>query len=355
LDQLFKLKSGWGNIDVSSIAGRMLDILLSVFVLVFMEVMMENLRKSACKKYFLILMAAATALLSPVQNGFAAANPLLDSSPVEVSPVGDFEGASSSNSPYNFMETAFLCSLDISNDEIADDEYHKGWTKLHFAAGRGEVSKVIALIDRNADVNAAAGTFRSTPLIHACEEGRLEVVSLLLAANANYKLVDHRKWTPLHWASLYNHLEIVQILLNVKADINARTILGLTPIHAACSKGSRGISSLKLLIDSNASVEDVCKDGFTPLHCASASGNLAAVVLLLESRAGVSAVDVKWRTPLFHAVAYGNIDVVRLLLCEKADVGSKDKKNKTAFYFAELKGHSDIASLLNDAQVSHCD
>ena len=111
MDQLFKLKSGGGNIDVSSIAGRMLDILLSVFVLVFMEVMMENLRKSACKKYFLILMAAATALLSPVQNGFAAANPLLDSSPVEVSPVGDFEGASSSNSPYNFMETAFLCSF----------------------------------------------------------------------------------------------------------------------------------------------------------------------------------------------------------------------------------------------------
>jgi ankyrin repeat protein len=322
--------------------------------------MVENSRKLVFKKCCLTFMAAAAISMSPVQDGFAAASSLSNFSPIEVSPVGDFEEASSlcrlndPNSDANPMWAPifFISGWNGGSEDVlttTSKDSEQGWTALHYAAEEGNVSLVRSLIEKGTDVNSVTFKDKYTPLHRACEEGHSEVVVLLLDLNADYEQLDRRKWTPLHWASLYNHLEIVRNLLNANANVNARTKLGITPLHAASSRDSE-IDILKVLIYFGASVEATCLEGLTPLHSAASKGNHDAVVWLIDNGSSISSVDNVGRTPLFYAAAHGNINVVRLLIYKKANVESRDRKGKFAIDLAELKGYSEISSLLKDAQ-----
>ena len=92
---------------------------------------------------------------------------------------------------------------------------------LHFAAFTGLSKLAMSLISRESqDVNAVDSSKR-TPLHWASQQGHPEVVSLLLAYDADKDQEDHRGVKPLHESVLKNHDLVVHILL--KAGVSPRT------------------------------------------------------------------------------------------------------------------------------------
>lgn len=86
-----------------------------------------------------------------------------------------------------------------------------GWTPLHYAAASGDTAIAALLIDHKAGLDARAPT-GATPLIMAAQEGKEEIVRLLLARGANPFLLDNYKRTALRVAELAEQREIAQLL-----------------------------------------------------------------------------------------------------------------------------------------------
>ncbi|HBT82140.1 MAG TPA: hypothetical protein DEB35_01465 [Desulfuromonas sp.] len=86
-----------------------------------------------------------------------------------------------------------------------------GETPLHFAAIRGDVEAVEALIKAGADINAQ-GEHHYSPLHEAVEQGHPEVVRLLIGACARKDLKDSDGATPVELAELLGNQEIIRLL-----------------------------------------------------------------------------------------------------------------------------------------------
>lgn len=71
-----------------------------------------------------------------------------------------------------------------------------------------------ALAEDGTNVNAAFGPGDSTSLHEAALNGPVEIVRVLLAANADVNSTDNGGEMPLHYASLEGQSEVVQILLD---------------------------------------------------------------------------------------------------------------------------------------------
>lgn len=88
-----------------------------------------------------------------------------------------------------------------------------------------------------------------TPLHHACLNGHLEIVMVLLAANVTVDMVDIRGSTPLYLAAWSGHYDIVKLLLQhplQPANANSCTIENETPLHAAAQNGYSDIVAMLL-------------------------------------------------------------------------------------------------------------
>jgi len=108
---------------------------------------------------------------------------------------------------------------------------------IHSAAKAGDTNRLKDLLangwwGRPADVNAR-DRLGDAPLHHAALQGRVEAVSVLLAAGADMHARNHRGHTPLHLGALSGDSQIVELLVSGGADVNARSNSGDTPLHMA--------------------------------------------------------------------------------------------------------------------------
>lgn len=88
---------------------------------------------------------------------------------------------------------------------------YTGATLLLTAAGAGDKEKVISLLERGADVDAA-DFYRWTPLIAAATQENAEILSVLLEYGANRELADELGRTPLVVAEQNRHQRVVELL-----------------------------------------------------------------------------------------------------------------------------------------------
>ena len=309
-----------------------------------------------------------------------------------------------------------------------DDEAQE--TALMVAVRANLPQAVKLLIDRGAEVNAAtrvgqkpvrrppnagggshgAGIVRGgwpdrgyqeatpggmTALLYAARDGRLEIVSMLLAAGADLKKEDVNKISPFAMAITNNHMEVAQFLLERGADVNERDNWGRTPLWEAVEmrnletnkSGQNGVDREKVLkliealvskgADVNARTTDVPPTrrflmglgdlswvdftGQTPFVRAALSGDVTVMKLLLDhgadpniqtnsgSTALMAAAGINWMVGQTYTESKDSLmEAVKICLDHGADVNAENSMGLRAIFGAVNRGSDDIVQLLVD-------
>jgi ankyrin repeat protein len=192
-----------------------------------------------------------------------------------------------------------------ANPNLADAD---GYTPLHWAAERGRLALVKALLAAGANPNARvskdppppSGSFtfstkglaQATPFWLATRERHIDVLRALAAGGADVSMAGDGGVSPLMLAmpggrgqaAARNGGDIVTVLLELGADVNAANAAGQTPLHAAAAAGANDI--VQALVDKGAKLDAQDKRGDTPLTVAErrADKSTAALIRTLLSR-----------------------------------------------------------------------
>ncbi|KAL9619952.1 MAG: hypothetical protein Q9160_005509 [Pyrenula sp. 1 TL-2023] len=208
---------------------------------------------------------------------------------------------------------------------------------LHCATQNGHVETVQLLLYASADVNRAYNTERALEV--ASSKGHEEILRHLLKAGA-----DIEQGRPLARASENGRINIVKLLLGAGADRNTLNVDDWqSAVEAALNNGHNDILEL---------LSTACPkpDQDEALKLASRAGNANTVKLLLNTNARWNNVSPNgWRRALDFASEYGHVQTVRLLL----DAGTDSDKGWYVFWNQSLaldkaskNGHGRVVELL---------
>ncbi|XP_039515107.1 histone-lysine N-methyltransferase EHMT1a isoform X3 [Pimephales promelas] len=233
--------------------------------------------------------------------------------------------------------------------------------QLYFSAKRGELQRILHMLE-GVDPNLRMDSEkRKTPLHCAAEEGHKEICHILVQAGANLDMCDVEQRTPLMYACENNHLETVKYLLKAGASTGHKDMRGSTCLHLAARKGHTDVlqyllsmpsidvnckddggwapltwatenmrlEQMKMLISAGADVQIRDKEENVCLHWAAFSGCDEIAQLLLEKRSDLHAVNIHGDSPLHIAVRQNQLDCVMLFLSRGADVNLKNRDGET--------------------------
>ena len=203
------------------------------------------------------------------------------------------------------------------------------------------------------------GQVRDNRLVAAAEDGDLEAVLGLIAADVSVNGPGPDGSTALLWATYHSDVGMARALIAAGVDVDAANTYGIAPLLQASRTGDAAL--VGLLLGAGASLESVHPDGETSLMAASRSGNSEAVRLLLDAGAEANAIDTfQEQTALMWAAAEGHADVVGTLLGRGADPNQRarlttigERKHAdhatggfTALHFAVRNGHEEVVRAL---------
>ncbi|WP_391159193.1 ankyrin repeat domain-containing protein [Wolbachia endosymbiont of Liriomyza huidobrensis] len=241
-----------------------------------------------------------------------------------------------------------------------------GFTPLHYGAANSNLEAVKYMVEKGADFNVQCDRLH-TPLQLAAMYGHLEVVKYLRERGAAFNLKDHYERSPLHSASIDGKLEVVKYLVEEGANIHDKDKSGTTPLDFAVKKGHKDIveflkqsqsdlnSNLQgainegdldiaeSLVDRGADINVTNGSGQTILHSAAGSDEIELVRRLLEKGANINSVDAVMETPLYYAVAEGgDLGTVKLLVDKGANINAANISDRTPLHLATILNRSDL-------------
>ena len=162
---------------------------------------------------------------------------------------------------------------------------------------------------------------------YACQEGRLEIVELLLTKNPSLlNVTDQFNHTPMLYAAVSKHHNVVVYLADKGADLNAakneptHELHGYAPIHYAVFFGYRDLVEYLINRFSNINLH-VADTKLDVLHIACKKGWFKIAEFLLVKRPEALNIEDNYhQTPVLFAARYGHIDLVRHLVKSGADI-----------------------------------
>ncbi|XP_019398091.1 PREDICTED: caskin-2 isoform X2 [Crocodylus porosus] len=193
-------------------------------------------------------------------------------------------------------------------------------------------------------------------LHHAALGGSLELISLLLEAQATVDIKDSNGMRPLHYAAWQGRVEPVRVLLRASATVNMASLDGQIPLHLSAQYGHYEVSEMLLQHQSNPCLINKAKK--TPLDLACEFGRLKVAQLLLNSHMCVALLegqskdssDPNYTTPLHLAAKNGHKEIIRQLLKAGIEI-NKQTKTGTALHEAALYGKTEVVRLLLEGGV----
>jgi ankyrin repeat protein len=206
------------------------------------------------------------------------------------------------------------------------DAFNSLDNQLIVAAARGDTAAVQQLLQQGAHIEAT-DKWGSTPLLQAVQNGKIEVVKLLLGKGANIEAASG-DGTSLILAAAAGNIEIVQVLLEKGANTGATDGSGDTALLKAVNRRDNNL--VKLLLEKGANTQAKNRNGFMALYLAASGGNVEGVKLLLEKGAKDSVDGMA----LHGAAGNGQAEVVKLLLEHGANTAARDRLGYTALLAA---------------------
>jgi tetratricopeptide (TPR) repeat protein len=156
-----------------------------------------------------------------------------------------------------------------------------GWTALHLAAARGDVTTVSEFLANRDSIDQRHGAGR-TALYEASKRGHTPVVALLLQHGANPNAKGKEGYTPLLAAAEQGHSDTIAILLSYGADLRAVLLYGDSALHLAVRQGH--VATAHTLLEHGILVNQKTH-GQTALEMALMDEN-EALVQLLQAHGG---------------------------------------------------------------------
>ncbi|KDO18700.1 TKL protein kinase [Saprolegnia parasitica CBS 223.65] len=218
-----------------------------------------------------------------------------------------------------------------------------GEKELLYAAADGRLYEVKDFVEEEGvDPNFRDGD-GDTPLIRAARDNYLEVVRLLLAANADVNATNYDGATALHVAAANGYEAIAQLLLAKTASLSIYSDhRGNLPLHLAAANGHLTIVD-RLLKDSTLSgLNCTNNEGWSPLTVAVQSGHAPVVSRLLQSGASLDFTASNGWTLLHEAAATGNLKVIQALLSTQLNIFAKTTAGETPLMTATRKQRPNI-------------
>ncbi len=238
---------------------------------------------------------------------------------------------------------------------------------------RGDLNRVVKLLDLGAPVNAKTDVHGVSPLMAAAAGGHIAVMGLLLARGADVNANAAQGITALTVAMSQDQIEAARVLLNSGADANTKDSYNTTPLMAAAMNGQPAF--VKMLLESGADVTAKNSQGKSALTLALEKGHKEVAALLESYRhADVSpprglsdggketrsrqptTIDKLLRSPPaqqatdtgpIEAAKTGDLSQLTALLAQGADVSVRDKEyGGTPLHWASWAGHSQAVVLL---------
>lgn len=255
-----------------------------------------------------------------------------------------------------------------------------GSSALSLAARYGQLESVKILLDAGANVNY--GGTGVAPILEAAKKGHIKIIAELCQCGANVNVRQRLGPTPLLLATSAGNLEMMRILLKANADINqtgtvevgprpkptveidriegskiaprtthypdAPEALDVTPLIVATRRNH--VDAVKLLVEREPNLEATDKEGLTALAWARKLGLKAILELLIKAGADDSIDDDgSSDNALIKAAGGGRLDRVKELLAKGANANAhvdSVEERKTAITQSAKAGHADIVRAL---------
>uniref|UniRef100_A0A0N5BJB6 ANK_REP_REGION domain-containing protein n=1 Tax=Strongyloides papillosus TaxID=174720 RepID=A0A0N5BJB6_STREA len=215
-----------------------------------------------------------------------------------------------------------------------------GMSPLHIAVLANNIEGVKILLEECKMPTEIYDEDSRTPLHYAAQNGRLEIVELLLKNGAKYDACDKYRATPLHYAAEISWPIVISLVTKSPCNYCRMTDKeGRTPfMWAVASENEEVVSGMLKTFDIPRHGED--NHRYTPLHLAAFAGNLSICKILLLQGWTVTAEDKAGATPLHIAAGKGFTDIVEVC-CTSNDILVKiDTNHRTALFYAALGGQA---------------
>jgi len=240
------------------------------------------------------------------------------------------------------LNTAFNQKAGNPDQPVNDN----GETLLHVAAKTGDAPQAKAAIEAQATVHILDKQ-NNTPLVYATDNGDIQLMRLLLKADASH--IDHagNMGTALCVAAAKGNLEAAATLLDAGADINARGAEGVTPLMTAVFNQQEEMALF--LLKKRADVTLACDKRENALHRAAYRDDAHMLNTLFAygaARVLQQASKDKLLTPLHVAIEEGAKNAARCLLDHGAFTHLANEKGLTPLALAAEKGDAALSRLL---------
>ena len=137
-------------------------------------------------------------------------------------------------------------TIEVSNENVPQNEVTSGWTALIFAAQNGHQPVVATLLAAGASVNAL-GNDSTTALMLAAAEGHDSVVAELIRAGAELDHTNETARASALWVAVNRgHHAVATRLIEAGAAVDQADMLGTTPLMLAVEQEDKDLVQLCL-------------------------------------------------------------------------------------------------------------
>ncbi len=178
------------------------------------------------------------------------------------------------------------------------------------------------------------------------------------ATDIHWQDPESENCTALHHACRNGHLEVVKLLVEHGASIEATDDKGMTPILEVAGLGCLDV--VRFLEENGCDINAVAADGRTILHFSAIDNSVTDLEHFLQSPKLTHSLTTRTRngrTVLLCAVEAGSVEATRFILqrSSRLEILSKTDDGYTCLHYAVISGEMRLFPLLENSGICHYD